>query len=220
MGVASTAMAKQLKSWHQILLAVQVIAIGTLSFKILLNSFQENHAVLPIIYEEKNIEDWQTIDLQSLAAAEINQIISGDFLGGMTQIHTQQPYTLTFQRATLSQSNGDLKKYLKNYSNALSSTLRYHEEIGHYSLFFQGDRLTMMACLTISGRATVTADQFKVAQIKASFKPAQVWSWLINRENLIPHTCQWRSLSLSPATTDSPDTLFNLWKNLNANTIP
>ncbi|WP_041764316.1 hypothetical protein [[Leptolyngbya] sp. PCC 7376] len=207
-------MAKRLNLWHQKFIFLQVIALCAVSLKLLLNSLSEVHTLSAINYDPKQIDGWQNIATHVLTEAEINQIIPGYFQDGMKQTLTQQAFTLTLQRATISQSNGDLKKYLKNYSDDLSSTLKYHADIGHYSVFTQDDHLTMMACLTASHRATVTADQFKVAQIKASFSLTQLGQWFINQENLIPHTCQWRSLSLFPVTSDSTETLLAIWQTL------
>lgn len=214
MGMAGSEMAKSLKTIHQGVLISVAIALGIVSGKAWLFSVVPTTGTPTINTTLKVLNQWQEISQHSLQEKDWTKVVPGTFQGGSSQTWQQNAVTVTVQQAVVTHSDGDLKRYLKTYSNDLSSVIRHDEKLGHYALLFQGDRLTMMGCITASQQVTVTADQYKVAQIKASFRPAQLWAWLSNREQLVPHTCQWRSLSITPITPDSTAILLDLWPRL------
>ncbi|OKH19363.1 hypothetical protein NIES208_02270 [[Limnothrix rosea] IAM M-220] len=208
-------MAKYLKKWHPYLLGIQTVALCALSLKLWLAPSTPNQMSPIADYGKIQIENWQNIAQKSLTQNEITSLISGEFRGGTEQLLTQQDQILTLKVATFSHSNGDLKKYLKNYSDNLLTITQYDLNVGHYAVFAENDRLTMTACLTELQQGTVTADQFKVTQIRAAFNTIQLWRWLRNQDQLIPHTCHWRSLSLSPITPEANKRLLHIWLTLN-----
>ena len=211
-------MAKRIKTWYIYLLAIQTALICTLSIKL----WQTPNVVYQTLdrdyYDKITIETWHNISQKSLISDEIENVVPGNFQGGTEQVFTQQDQILTLKLATFSKSNGDLKKYLKNFSENLFSIAQHSPEVGDYSIYMANKSLVMTACLVDSGQATITADQFKIAQILAAFKIKQLWHWLTNQNQLIPHTCHWRSLRLSPVTPDAKKTLVNIWLTLNQTT--
>lgn len=209
-----TKMAKHLTIWQRYLLLAQAILLCILTLKVSLTPSMPNPILFSKDYDKTQIENWQNIDRKSLNPDEIGEVSVGNFQGGSEQVFTQQNQVLTLKSLTFSQSNGDLKKYLKNYSDNLIAITQYDAAIGYYALFPEKHHLTMTACLTASGKATVTADQFKVTQIRAAFQMGQLWRWLTNQDQLVPHTCYWRSLSISPITADSPQILPSIWQGL------
>ncbi|MGB2924876.1 MAG: hypothetical protein WBB82_06225 [Limnothrix sp.] len=171
----------------------------------------------PIPFKLIVIQGWQPLTHKALNVAGTRNIISGTFQGGIEQVLTNDQQLLSIQRAELAQTNGDLKTYVKTHTTDLFSNLKYDDKIGHYSQFLTGDRLTMMACITQTGQSTVTADQFKIQQIKATFSPAQFGGWLLNKRPLVPNICHWRSLSIQPVKENSPALLYDIWQEIDQN---
>lgn len=207
-------MAQKRERWHSFIVCLQAIAVAVVSLKLLLQPVTPAPPKPMISFTPLHLKNWRSLSAKNLSNDALQDIIPGEFQGGLEELFTKNQQTLTVRRATLTGTNGDLKTYIKGYSSDLFSTLKYQPDIGHYSQFFDGDRLTMTACITKNNRTTVTADQFKVEQIRATFSVPQLGGWLINRHRLMPNICHWQAISLYPVDNNTPDLLLNLWQTI------
>ena len=210
-------MAQKRERWHSFVVGLQAIAVAVVSLKLLLQSVTPPPRKPMVSFTPLPLKNWRSLSAKNLSDDTLQAIVPGKFQGGLEEIFTKNQQTLTVRRATLTETNGDLKTYIKGYSADLFSTLKHQPDIGHYSQFFEGDRLTMTACITQNNRTTVTADQFKVEQIRATFSVLQLGGWLINRHRLMPNICHWQAISLYPVDNQTPDLLLNLWQTIDRN---
>lgn len=217
--MANTKVDRQLTKVQLFVIFIQAIAVGIVGLKVWYRPPEINDASRQILsfatMPPLNLTGWQLQKGDHLQASDVGAIVKGEFESGTRQFFQQQSQTLMVSRAIILNSEGDLKSFIKSNSPDLSSTLYFDPKIGHYSQFFQGDRLTMTACLSAQGYATVTADQFKVTQIKNTLSLEQIGGWLLNRHTLVPQTCHWRSLSLFPIKENSAEQLQDIWQQIN-----
>lgn len=212
--MGTSAMAQKWERWHGFIICLQAIAVAVVSLKLLLQATTPTPTKSIISFTPLHLKNWRSLSAKNLPNDALHDIIPGEFQGGLEESFTKNQQILTVRRATLVGTNGDLKTYIKGYSSDLFSTLKHQPDIGYYSQFLDGDRLTMTACITKNNRTTITADQFKVEQIRATFSVPQLGGWLINRHRLMPNICHWQAISLSPADHNSPDFLLNLWQTI------
>lgn len=212
--MGASAMAQKRERWHRFIVYLQAIAVAVVSLKLLFQAATPP-ATKPIIpLTPLHLKNWRSLSAKNLSNGALQEIIPGEFQGGLEESFAKNQQILTVRRAMIIRTNGDLKTYIKGYSSDLFSTLKYQPDIGHYSQFLDGDRLTMTACITKNNRTTVTADQFKVEQIRATFSFPQLGGWLINRHRLIPNICHWQAITLYPVDNKTPDLLLNLWRTI------
>jgi cyanosortase A-associated protein len=210
-------MAQKRERWHGFIICLQAIAVAVVGLKLLLQTTTPTPEKSIISLPSLHIKNWRSLSAKNLSNKALQDIIPGEFQGGREESFTKNQQILTVRRATLTGTNGDLKTYIKGHSSDLFSTLKYQPDIGHYSQFFDGDRLTMTACITKNNRTTVTADQFKIQQIRSTFSFPQLSGWLLNRHHLMPNICHWQAISLYPVDNKSHDLLLNLWQTIDKN---
>lgn len=215
MELADREMEKYLKTGLTIFICCQAIAIFGISLKNIVIPNPTSTPAPPEFLKPSNLDAWQSQEIQSLSINDFDDSIPGNFLTGYQLSASQTASSLVIKEGIFSNSNGDLKGYLRQQNQDLQSISYHDNNLGYYSQYQVGDRLVMTACITHSGKTTITADQFKVAQIKATFDVSQIWNWLANNQNLVPNICHWRSLSIEPVTADTSETLINIWQTLN-----
>lgn len=220
--MANTKVDRQLSKVQILVIFMQAIAVGIVSLKVFSRPPKVSDPSRTILsfatIPPLDLTGWQLQKEEELQASDVAAIAKGEFEWGVRQFFQQESQTLILNRAIILNSEGDLKNFIKNDAPDLSSTLHFDPKIGHYSQFFQGDRLTMTACLSAQGHATVTADQFKVTQIKntLSLSLGRISGWLLNRNTLVSQTCYWRSLSIFPVEPNAAEQLQNIWQHINA----
>lgn len=212
--MGASAMAQKCERWHSFVVCLQAIAVTVVALKLLLQAATSAPTKPMISFTPLNIKNWRSLSAKNLSKDALQDIVPGEFHGGLEESFIKNQQILTVRRANLTGTNGDLKTYIKGHSSDLFSTLKYQPDIGHYSQFLDGDRLTMTACITKNNRTTVTADQFKVQQIRATFSVPQLGGWLINRHHLMPNICYWQAISVYPVDNESHGLLLNLWQTI------
>jgi cyanosortase A-associated protein len=205
---------------------LQAIALVVVSGKLVLKSPGQTTIILPDQVQMLSLPGWQIDQTKVLEMTTMDDVITGTLQAGIEQSWRRREQQLILKQAVITQTDGDLKAYLKiyakkstkQYSPNLSTKLqyqkKYQENIGYFAQFIDGDRLTMVACLNANGFATVTADQFKVAQLKISFSWQRITGWLLNQNTLTDNTCYWRSLTLYPANSLADKELQQIWLDL------
>ncbi len=218
--MGDTTVAKSLNLWRGGLLSVQVVITLYVALKAIVLQPEPLPPIPAATLGGINFAGWQKAHREPLTDADIETVLSGQFQQGNRQYFQQRQQSLTVTQAYVAHTDGDLKNFIKDHSSDLNQTLNFDPNLGYYSRFFQGNTLTITACLSSNQRMTVTADQFKVQQLNATFSLKRIGGWLLNHHSLIPQTCLWRSLSLHPVDHQSVDSLTQLWTQFNSRPIP
>jgi cyanosortase A-associated protein len=134
--------------------------------------------------------------------------ITGQFLAGKRYVYGQKDLRLDIEMRYLKETDGDLKSFIHSQFQTISSSLRYHPQLGSYVVYHRYDRAFLTACLNSQGGSTVTSDQFRLNRILYDSRPVRILTWLKGTTNLQDRRCLWAHLSIPFSPTRSPKVTY------------
>lgn len=138
-------------------------------------------------------------------------------LTGRQYLYRQGKTLLTIEMRYLVHSYVDIATLVRQspgVSQRSPLVLQEHPDIGFYSLAHDSQRAYLQACITPTGRTTVTGQQFQQNQNTPTLLSRRLLPWILGQQELRDWRCLLTSLSLPlNATSGSTphDQLIGLW---------
>ena len=123
--------------------------------------------------------------------------ISGKFISGKHYRYRQNEKSLEIEMRYIVDTNGDLKTFITNRTGELSPGLRSDGADGFYSVYVDGDKVNLSACINPSGGSTVTDDGFRRNRMLYDNHLKQIVPWLLGKRELRDKRCLWTHLSMA-----------------------
>ncbi len=165
------------------------------------------------------LTDWTFADSQPLTPDQTpdTQNIPGEIVSGRRYHYHQDNADLNIEMRYLAQTNGDLKALIKHQTGSLGTVLQTLENMGDFSLFTQGSKSQLDACINPRGTSTVTSDQFKRNRTLNDWQSGRFLSWILGQAPLHDNRCLWTRMTLSTSadatSVDPSKALTTSWDN-------
>ena len=180
-----------------ILLATTAIATAFT----LITSFVRTEASSPIqdytFPESVTLSEWKLSFTQPAKPHSIDssEYITGDFIAGKQYRYRRDEKLLDIEMRYFANTNGDLKSFITNQTGELSSVLK-KSEAGFYSLYADGNKAYLSACINPHGISTVTSDRFNRNLMIHDTRLENILPWLLGRSEFRDKRCLWAHLSM------------------------
>jgi cyanosortase A-associated protein len=104
-------------------------------------------------------------------------------------------------------TTGDVTHFLETQKELKTDSLEvqdYISDSGIYRLFTAQNRTYLSSCIDVSGKASVTPEQFRSNRYHNDWKGDRLWRWATGQVSLLEYRCLWVLIS-APIDLAQPD---------------